>query len=220
MRKNKTHETTHKSDDYHTRANSHTRPRKRTIIALGLLRELGQVDITLSFLLCSHAGCFYSLVATRTRGRMQRRTLAAKKRSIPLPRRCTNSADAGRATEESATQSAKWPAADQELLQCAPCSSYRPATLKLLPPCHPAKLTATPSCHPATLPPYHPATLPPPSANRGKKTGPCLHDHASLYNWALSFSLIPSDWQIPLCKNQRRHAAVFATWLLLISGIP
>jgi hypothetical protein len=168
MRKSKTHETTHKSDDYHTRTHAHTRPRKRTIIALGLLRELGQVDITLSFLLCSHAGRSCSLVATRTRGRMQRRTLAAKKRSIPLPRRCTNSADAGRATKRAQRK------VQNGRQQSRSFFSVRPAAPTALPPCN---LTALPPCY-----------LLPPTGEK-EKTGRCLHYHTSLYNWALSLSL-------------------------------
>jgi len=172
MRKSKTHETTHKSDDYHTRTHAHTRPRKRTIIALGLLRELGQVDITLSFLLCSHAGRSCSLVGTRTRGRMQRRSQEAVNSSpatmYKQRRRRTRN-------EESATQSAKWPAAEQELLQCAPCSSYRPATLQ----------------------PYRPTTLLPPSANRGKRKNGALF---TLPHVTLQLGLSLSLW-FPLTDN-------------------
>jgi len=86
--------------------------------------------------------------------------------------------------EESAAQSAKWPAAEQELLH-----SVRPAAPTALPPCNTNSVT--------TLQPYRPTTLPPlpsPSANQGKKTGRCLHYHASLYNLgSLSLSSIPSD---------------------------
>lgn len=166
MRKRKTHETTHKSDDYHTRTHARTRPRKRTIIALGLLRELGQVDITLSFLLCSHAGRSCSLVATRTRGRMQRRTLAAKKRSIPLPRRCTNSADAGRATKRAQHK------VQNGRQQSRSFFSVRPAAPTALPPCN---LTALP-------------LLLPPSANRGKRKNGALFTlpHVTLQLGSLS----------------------------------
>jgi hypothetical protein len=165
MRKNKTYETTHKSDDYHTRTPRTTRGQgKNTIIALGLLRELGQVDITLSFLLCSHAARFCSLVATRTRGRMQRRTLATKKRSIPLPRRCTNSANAGRATKRAQRKVQNGRQQSRSSSQCALCTSYRPTT------------------------------LPPPAANRGQKNGALFRlTRVTLQLGSLSLSLIPSD---------------------------
>jgi hypothetical protein len=177
MRRNKTHETTHKTDDYQTRAHSHTRPRKRTIIALGLLRELGQVDITFSFLLCSHCRLFL-LARCDADPRKNAETHTGSQEAVnSSPTTMYKQRRRRTRNEESATQSAKWPAA--ELGAPSVCA------LQLLPPCHPATPTASPPCHPETLPPYHPATLPPPS----------------------------------LCKNQRRHAAVFPTWLRLISEI-
>ncbi len=162
---------------------SHTRPRKRTIIALGLLRELGQVDITLSFLLCSHAGRFCSLVATRTRGRMQRRTLADKKRSIPLPQRCTNSADAGRATKRAQRK------VQNGRQQSRSFFSVHPAAPTALPPCN---LTALPPCHPAT-------SFRQPGKKKKRGAVYTTTRHSTI---GLSLSLIPSDWQYPCAKTK------------------
>jgi hypothetical protein len=130
MRKNKTYETTHKSDDYHTRTPRTTRGQgKNTIIALGLLRELGQVDITLSpslfpcrsFLLARCDADPRKNAETHT-GNQEAVNSSTATMYKQRQRRTRN--------EESATQSAKWPAAEQELLPVC--------TLHLLPPYHPA----------------------------------------------------------------------------------
>jgi hypothetical protein len=80
-------------------------------------------------------------------------------------------------------------------------------------------LQLLPPCHPATLPPYHPATsFRQPGKKKKRGAVYTTTRHSTI---GLSLSLSDSLWlTIPLCKNQRRHAAVFATWLLLISDIP
>jgi hypothetical protein len=122
---------------------------------------------------------FCSLVATRTRGRMQRRTLAAKKRPIPLPRRCTNSADAGRVMRRAQRKVQNGRQQSR--------SSFTVCALLLLPPCHPATLTASPPCNLTALPPCHPCHLLPPT--REKKRGAVYTTTRHSTIWALSLSL-------------------------------
>lgn len=180
------HEGKKKLTKLHTKAtiithapHAHTRPRKRTIIALGLLRELGQVDITLSFLLCSHAGRFLLARCDADPRKNAETHTGSQEAANSSPATMYKQRRRRTRNEESAAQSAKWPAAEQELLH-----SVRPAAPTALPPCNTNSVT--------TLQPYRPTTLPPPSANQGKKNRALFTLPRVTLQFGLSLSLFDS----------------------------
>lgn len=163
MRRNKTHETTHKTDDYQTRAHSHTRPRKRTIIALGLLRELGQVDITFSFLLCSHCRLFL-LARCDADPRKNAETHTGSQEAVNSSP-TTMYKQRRRRTRNGRERNAKCKMAGS---RARSSFSVRPAAPTALPPCNTNSVTTLPPYNLTALPPCHPATS---FRQPGKKNG-------------------------------------------------
>lgn len=127
MRKKKTRETTHKSDDYHTR----THEAKETYHHSARLAPRAWPS--------RHNALFPSLFPCRSfllarcdeDPRKNAETHTGSQEAVnSSPATMYKQRRRRTRNEESAMQSAKWPAAEQELLYCAPCNSYRPATLQ------------------------------------------------------------------------------------------